>query len=56
MGDDVSRIYYIGFKGDVRSSKQAANSLLDVPAPNMGDARLVDRLHEKTGGQQTTAR
>ncbi|KAJ3568338.1 hypothetical protein NP233_g5771 [Leucocoprinus birnbaumii] len=56
VGDDVSRLYYIGFKGDVRSSKQAVNSMLDVPAPNTGDARIVDRLSEKAAGQQTTAR
>ncbi|KAF5357218.1 hypothetical protein D9756_006361 [Leucocoprinus leucothites] len=56
VGDDVSRLYYIGFKGDVWSSKQAVNSMLDVPAPNTGDARLVDRLNEKAAGRQTTAR
>ncbi|KAF9441752.1 DUF1000-domain-containing protein [Macrolepiota fuliginosa MF-IS2] len=56
VGEDVTRVYYIGFKGDVRSSKQAINSMLDVPAPNTGDARLVDRLREGAAGQQTTAR
>jgi hypothetical protein len=55
-GDDVSRLYFIGFKGDVRSTKQAVDSTLDVPAPNVGDAKLVDRLSEKAAGQQATAR
>ncbi|KAL9710421.1 hypothetical protein Ac2012v2_006722 [Leucoagaricus gongylophorus] len=56
VGEDTSRLYYIGFKGDIRSTKHAASSLLDVPTPNTGDAKLVDRLSEKTAGQQTTAR
>ncbi|KXN82022.1 hypothetical protein AN958_03300, partial [Leucoagaricus sp. SymC.cos] len=56
VGDETTRIYYIGFKGDARSNKQAINSLLDVPVPNTGDARLIDRLTEKAAGQQTTAR
>ena len=56
VGEDTSRLYYIGFKGDVRSAKHAAHSLLDVPTPNTGDAKLIDRLSEKAAGQQTTAR
>ncbi|KXN83032.1 hypothetical protein AN958_01854 [Leucoagaricus sp. SymC.cos] len=56
VGDETTRIYYIGFKGDARSNKQAINSLLDVPAPNTGDARVIDRLTEKAAGQQTTTR
>ena len=56
MGEDTSRLYYVGFKGDIRSAKHAVHSLLDVPAPNTGDAKLIDRLSEKAAGQQTTAR
>lgn len=56
VGGDLSRIYYIGFKGDMRSTKREVNSKLEVPAPNAADAPLVDRVSEKTGGQQTTAR
>lgn len=52
----MSRVYFIGFKGDVRSTKQVVNSMLDVPTPNAGDARVVDRLSERAAGQQTTAR
>ncbi|KAG5351100.1 hypothetical protein C0989_007980 [Termitomyces sp. Mn162] len=55
-GEEVSRIYYIGFKGDMRSPQREANSKLQVPAPNAADAPLVDKVAEKTAGQQTTAR
>ncbi|KAH0578274.1 UPF0424 protein [Termitomyces sp. J132] len=55
-GEEVSRIYYIGFKGDMRSPQREANSKLEVPAPNAADAPLVDKVAEKTAGQQTTAR
>ncbi|KAF8068704.1 galactose-binding domain-like protein [Lyophyllum atratum] len=56
VGGEVSRIYYIGFKGDMRSPHRDANSKLEVPASNAADAPLVDRVSEKTAGQQTTAR
>ncbi|KAG6812465.1 hypothetical protein H0H92_002730 [Tricholoma furcatifolium] len=55
-GGDVSRIYYIGFKGDMRSPRRDANSKLEIPASNAADAPLVDKVAEKTAGQQTTAR
>ncbi|KXN84541.1 hypothetical protein AN958_12352 [Leucoagaricus sp. SymC.cos] len=51
VGDETTRMCYIEFKGDARSNKRAINSLLDVPAPNTGDARLINRLTEKTAGQ-----
>lgn len=56
MGGDVSRIYYIGFKGDMRSPYIDLNSKLEVPASNAADAPLADKVSEKTGGQRTTAR
>ncbi|KAK7437865.1 hypothetical protein VKT23_018301 [Stygiomarasmius scandens] len=52
----LTRIYYIGFKGDVRELKKEANASMDVPAANAADAALFDRLQEKGGAQQTTAR
>ncbi|PFH48672.1 hypothetical protein AMATHDRAFT_5583 [Amanita thiersii Skay4041] len=56
-GGDISRVYYIGFKGDIRSSRTGLSSSLQVPAPNAADAKLVDRVREKgAAGQQTTAR
>jgi len=51
----LTRIYYIGFKGDVRELKKEANASMDVPAANAADAALFDRLQERSG-TQTTAR
>ncbi|KAG6840222.1 hypothetical protein C0991_008083 [Blastosporella zonata] len=56
VGEEVSRIYYIGFKGDMKSPHRDANSKLEVPTSNAADAPLVDKVAEKTAGQQTTAR
>ncbi|KAF5310566.1 hypothetical protein D9619_008196 [Psilocybe cf. subviscida] len=56
VGGDVSRVYYIGFKGDMRNIKRAVNSRLEVPAPNAADAPIADRASYKATGQQTTAR
>ncbi|KAJ7269882.1 galactose-binding domain-like protein [Mycena rebaudengoi] len=56
VGGDVSRIYYVGFKGDAKSAQREVSSKLEVPAANAADAPLVDRVSERTGGQQTTAR
>ncbi|KIM47166.1 hypothetical protein M413DRAFT_440671 [Hebeloma cylindrosporum] len=56
VGGEGSRIYYIGFKGDLRSTKREVNSKLEVPAPNAADAPLSDKVTHKVGGQQTTAR
>lgn len=52
----MSRVYYIGFKGDSRTIKKDASTKLEIPAANAADAPLVDMVKEKTGGQQTTAR
>jgi len=56
VGGDVSRIYYVGFKGDTRELRKDADTKLDIRAANAADAPLVDRVTEKTAGQQTTAR
>jgi len=56
VGEELSRIYYIGFKGDMRSPSRDVNSKLEVPASNAADAPLVDKVSEKIGGQTTTAR
>jgi hypothetical protein len=48
-------LYYVGFKGDIRSPSRDANSKMAVPAADAADAP-IDRLTEKTAGQQTTAR
>ncbi|KAG1745197.1 galactose-binding domain-like protein [Suillus lakei] len=56
VGGELSRIYYLGFKGDVRTLRKEGTNKLEVPAADAADAPLVDRLAQKTGGQQTTAR
>jgi len=55
-GGDVSRIYYIGFKGDNRNLVREAGNKLATPAANAADASLTDRASEKAGSKQTTAR
>ncbi|KAF9528696.1 galactose-binding domain-like protein [Crepidotus variabilis] len=56
LGGDQTRLYFIGFKGDTRSVKREINSRLEVPAPNAADASISDRVSNRVGGQQTTAR
>jgi hypothetical protein len=56
VGGDVSRIYYVGFKGDTRELRKDADTKLDIRAANASDAPLVDRVTEKAAGRQTTAR
>ncbi len=56
VGDYISRVYYIGFKGDTTSPRKDETQKLEIPAANAADASLVDRVSEKAGSQQTTAR
>ncbi|KAK7045664.1 hypothetical protein VNI00_007497 [Paramarasmius palmivorus] len=56
VDEETSRVYYIGFKGDVREAKKDKNTHMDVPAANSASSTLFDRLSEKAGGQTTTAR
>jgi hypothetical protein len=49
-------MYYLGFKGDRRAPKKDAETTLEIPAANAADAPIVDRLAEKSGAAQTTAR
>lgn len=55
-GGEVSRLFYLGFRGDVREQKREVDEMLQVPAPNVADAPLVDKVAERAAGQQTTAR
>jgi len=55
IGEEVSRIYYIGFKGDMRMLKREVGTKLEIPAANAADAP-VPKLAEKTASQQSTAR
>ena len=50
------RIYYIGFRGDNRAQRKEGTHKLEIPAANAPDARIIDKVTEKAGAQQTTAR
>ncbi|KAI0716712.1 galactose-binding domain-like protein [Earliella scabrosa] len=56
VGGESLRLYFIGFKGDSRSQRKEGTQKLEIPAEVAPGAKLIDRLQEKTGGQQTTAR
>jgi hypothetical protein len=51
----MSRIYFIGFKGEVTSPRRDPNTAMEVPTADAADAP-IDRLTEKAAGSQTTAR
>jgi hypothetical protein len=52
----MSRAYLVGFKGDARNLAKEASDKLDIPAANAADAPIIDRLAERSGASQTTAR
>ena len=56
VGGESLRLYFLGFKGDSRSQRKEATQKLEIPAAVAPDAKIIDRLQEKSGGQQTTAR
>ncbi|EKM56013.1 uncharacterized protein PHACADRAFT_94454 [Phanerochaete carnosa HHB-10118-sp] len=56
IGSDVARIFYIGFRGDNRGQRKEGTNKLEIPAANAPDAKIIDRVTEKAGAQQTTAR
>ncbi|KAG1716815.1 hypothetical protein ID866_337 [Astraeus odoratus] len=56
VGGEQSRVYFIGFKGDCPSWRKEATKKLEVPASNATDAPIVDKVQQKVGGQQATAR
>ncbi|KAI0052078.1 DUF1000-domain-containing protein [Auriscalpium vulgare] len=55
IGGDVTRLYYLGFKGEMRAVRKEGSNKLEIPAANAADAP-VDRLAEKTAAQQPTAK
>ncbi|KAI9458670.1 galactose-binding domain-like protein [Lactarius psammicola] len=56
VGEESTRIYYIGFKGETRTIRKEGSSKLEIPAATAADAPLVDRLREKGAAQQPTAK
>ncbi|KAF8625167.1 hypothetical protein AX15_005527 [Amanita polypyramis BW_CC] len=55
-GGDMSRIYYLGFKGDLRTLRASGTSALEVPTAGSAEARLIDKMKNKLGAQQTMTR
>jgi hypothetical protein len=55
-GGESTRMYYLGFKGDRRAPPKDPGEAFEVPAANAADAPIVDRLAERSGASQTTAR
>ncbi|EAU89346.2 hypothetical protein CC1G_03611 [Coprinopsis cinerea okayama7 len=53
VGEEVSRIYYIGFKGDMRSVKREVASELEVPAPHTADAPLSQKAENRAAHRPT---
>ncbi|PVF93669.1 DUF1000-domain-containing protein [Serendipita vermifera] len=51
VGDEMTRLYYIGFKGDARQQTKDPNTRTEVPAENSAQAKLIDRLTEKSNNQ-----
>ncbi|KAF5334631.1 hypothetical protein D9611_011970 [Ephemerocybe angulata] len=55
VGEEQSRIYYLGFRGDMRSTKKEVASELTVPAPHANDAPISSKAANRAA-QQPTAR
>ncbi|ETW78004.1 hypothetical protein HETIRDRAFT_325322 [Heterobasidion irregulare TC 32-1] len=56
VGGNASRIYYIGFKGELRTSRRSGTSKLVIPAATGADASLTDRVSERAAQPQPTAK
>ena len=52
----MSRVYFIGFKGDLREPRKEGTDKLPIPAANAADAPLVDKVGEKKGAAQSLAK
>jgi len=46
-GGDVSRVYYIGFKGETMKPFREPGNRLEVRASNAPDAEIVDKVADK---------
>ncbi|KIM24770.1 hypothetical protein M408DRAFT_331600 [Serendipita vermifera MAFF 305830] len=51
VGEEVTRMYYVGFKGDARQPTKDPNTHLDIAAEHSADAKVIDRLTEKNNTQ-----
>lgn len=55
-GGECTELYYVGFRGNTRSTRREGTQKLEIPAANAPDAKIIDRLAERTAAQQDTAR
>ena len=51
--NSTSRVYFIGFRGDMRSVKRDGMSKLAVLAPNAADAPLDGKAETKASNRPT---
>ncbi|KAI0093791.1 galactose-binding domain-like protein [Irpex rosettiformis] len=56
VGGESVQIFYVGFRGDSKAQRKEGTQKLEIGAANAPDARVIDRLTERSGGLQTTAR
>ncbi|EIW78487.1 DUF1000-domain-containing protein [Coniophora puteana RWD-64-598 SS2] len=56
VGGEQVRMYYVGFKGDVKTPRPEATQKIEIPAANAGDAPVVDKAAERAAARQSTAR
>ncbi|KIJ37011.1 hypothetical protein M422DRAFT_232224 [Sphaerobolus stellatus SS14] len=56
VGSERTRLYFLGFRGDVSNPKKDVRKKIDLPAANAADASLVDRVSEKSAASQSTVR
>lgn len=56
VGEEQSRVYYVGFRGSTRAIQKEASEKLVIPAANAAEAPLSQRMAERSTSQQDTAR
>ena len=55
MGEENTRVYYIGFKGETRTVRKEGTSMLEIPAATAADA-IFQQAQEKRAAQQPMAK
>jgi len=53
VGGEQTRLYFIGFRGDVSNPKKDVRSKINLPAANAADASLVEKVTDKAASQNT---
>ncbi|KAF8263002.1 galactose-binding domain-like protein [Lactarius quietus] len=55
VGEENTRVYYIGFKGETKTVRREGSSKLEIPAAKAAHA-ILDQLREKGAAKQPTAK